>query len=91
MQLDPLVHATSTDPCALRIRKHLVYCSMIHTAHSTELQARLSIERSIINLIQNHFDERGKRWRVSVTTCLSKLYAIRKILLTIFSSSVDDS
>lgn len=62
-------------PCALRIRKHLVYCTTILTARSTERLARL--ERSITNQIQNHFDERRKRWRGSVTICLSKLCDIR--------------
>ena len=57
-------------PCALRIPKHLVYCTMILTAHNTEQLARLSTERSI-NQTRNQFDGREKRWRVSVTTCLS--------------------
>lgn len=64
-------------PCALRTPKHLVYSTTILTGHNTERLARPSIERNITNQILNHFDERQKRWRGSVTICLSKLCAIR--------------
>lgn len=70
-------YSTDLSPCTLRILKHLVFCSTILTAHNTALPARLSIERSTISQTLNHFDERGKPWRGSVTICLSKLDAIR--------------
>ena len=63
-------------PCALRIPKHLVYCTTILTAHNTEQLARLRIERTITYQIRNHSDERRKRWRGSVTTCLSMCEAV---------------
>lgn len=63
-------------PCVLRTWKHLVSYTTILTARNTEQRARLSIEGIITNLIQNHFDERPKLSRGSVTTCLSMCNAV---------------
>ena len=61
-------------PCALRTPKPLVFCTTTLTARNTGQPARL--EFTTTNKIRNHFDERQKRWRASVTICLSKLCAI---------------
>ena len=59
--LDATTNALTCLPCALRTPKHLVYCTMILTAHNTEQLARLSTERSITNQTRNQFDGREKR------------------------------